>query len=162
MLAGFGPALGNADWDLILAANTLINRYGLDVGSSSGYIAWLMELWQRGIIDEKDTEGLNLEWGNKEAILQLIPKIALREGIGDLLAEGVKRASEKIGGGSEKWALHIKGQELPMDEPRGKKGLGLSYATSNRGACHLQFQHDDSLEQPPQKNPHIPKTGSIR
>jgi len=70
--------------------------------------------------------------------LKMIRMIAMRDGIGDVLAEGVRKASEKIGKGSERWAMHVKGLEIPMHDPRGKKGMGLAYATSDRGACHLR------------------------
>jgi aldehyde:ferredoxin oxidoreductase len=105
-----------------------------------------MECYEKGIITKKDTQGIDLTWGNHKAIMQLIEKIAKRKGIGNILAEGVKRAAEKIGKGAEAFAVQIKGQEVPMHEPRGKKGLGISYATSNRGACHLQAEHDDIFE----------------
>jgi aldehyde:ferredoxin oxidoreductase len=78
----------------------------------------------------------------------MVGKIALREGIGDLLAEGVRSAAKKIGRGSEKFAVEIKGLEIPMHEPRGKKGLSVMYATSNRGGCHMQSMHDPDIESP--------------
>lgn len=156
-----GSLCMNDDLVAISKANELCNKYTIDTISTGVSIAFAMECYEKGLLSKKDTNGIELTWGNKEAILQLIPKIAYREGIGDLLAEGVKRASEKIGGGSEKWALHIKGQELPMHEPRGKKGLGLSYATSNRGACHLRFQHDDSFENEDDLEPMIGLTPDI-
>jgi aldehyde:ferredoxin oxidoreductase len=141
-----GSLCMNDDLLVIAKANELCNKYTIDTISTGVSIAFAMECYEKGLLTKKDIDGIELTWGNKEAILQLITKIAYREGVGDLLAEGVKKAAEKIGEGSEKWALHVKGQELPMHEPRGKKGLGLSYATSNRGACHLQFQHDDFFE----------------
>jgi aldehyde:ferredoxin oxidoreductase len=97
-----------------------------------------MECYEKGMINEQDAMGLSLNWGNAEAILGLIEAIGERKGLGDILAEGVKRASEKIGMGSEKFAMHVKGLEMPMHDPRAFKGMGLQYAISNRGACHLQ------------------------
>lgn len=159
--ASLGSLCMNDDLAAIAKANELCNRYTIDTISTGVVIAFAMECFEKGLITNKDTGGIDLAWGNREAILQLIHKIAYREGIGDLLAEGVKRAAEKIGGGSEKWALHVKGQELPMHEPRGKKGVGLSYATSNRGACHLQSPHDDSFEKEDDLEPKIGLTPDI-
>jgi aldehyde:ferredoxin oxidoreductase len=133
----------------VCKANELCNKYTLDTISTGVVVAFAMECYEKGLLTKKDTDGLELTWGNHATELQLIEKIARREGIGNLLAEGVARAAGKIGRGAEKLVLAVKGQELPMHEPRGKKGLGLSYAVSNRGACHLQMiDHDDSWEMP--------------
>ena len=95
-----------------------------------------MECYERGILNEEDTKGLKLTFGNEDAYIKLIRKIAYREDLGDILAEGVKRASEKIGRESSKYALHVKGMEFPGYDPRGSIGMALAYATSDRGACH--------------------------
>lgn len=139
MMAGFGPAVGNADWDLILAANTLINRYGLDVGSSSGYISWLMELWQRGIINEKDTGGLNLEWGNKESILTLIHQMANNEGLGGMISRNASKAAEVIGKGAGKYLYTQRGMmhESP-ENTRASRATTLAASTASRGSDHLK------------------------
>jgi aldehyde:ferredoxin oxidoreductase len=144
--AAFGSLCMNDNLVAIAKANELCNKYTIDTISTGAAIAFAMECFEKGLLTLADTNGIDLTWGNYQAILQLIEKIARREGIGNLLAEGVKRASLKIGKGSESFTLCIKGQELPMHEPRGKKGVGLSYATSNRGACHLQCEHDDIFE----------------
>jgi aldehyde:ferredoxin oxidoreductase len=106
-----------------------------------------MECYEKGLINEKDTDGLEVTWGNYEVMVQLIEKIARREGCGNLLAEGVRNMAEMIGKDSDRFAMHCKGQEWPMHEPRAKKGHGLSMATSNRGACHLQHESDDIHEE---------------
>jgi aldehyde:ferredoxin oxidoreductase len=139
MMAGFGPAVGNADWDLILAANTLINRYGLDVGSSSGYIAWLMELWQRGIINEKDTGGLNLEWGNKESILTLLHQMARNEGLGGMIGQQASRAVEAFQPEAARYLYTQRGMmhESPQNF-RAARATALGEATGNRGSDHLK------------------------
>jgi aldehyde:ferredoxin oxidoreductase len=139
MMAGFGPAVGNADWDLILAANTLINRYGLDVGSSSGYIAWLMELWQRGIINEKDTGGLNLEWGNKESILTLLHQMAKNEGLGGMIGQQASRAAEMFKPEAARYLYTQRGMmhESPQNF-RAARATALGEATANRGSDHLK------------------------
>jgi len=144
--AALGSLCMNDNLVAVAKANELCNKYSIDTISTGVTIAFAMECYEKSIIKKKDTQGIDLTWGNHKAIIQLIEKIAKREGIGDILAEGVKKAAEKIGKGAEEFAMHIKGQEVPMHEPRGKKGLGISYATSNRGACHLQAEHDDIFE----------------
>ena len=134
------------DLEAISKGNELCNKYSIDTISTGVSIAFAMECYEKGLLTKEDTGGIDLSWGNGDAVVQLIEKIARREGIGDILAEGVKRAAEKIGKGSEEWALHVKGMELPMHEPRGKKGVGLSYATGDRGASHLQTYHDDAFQ----------------
>ncbi|MEM3479254.1 MAG: aldehyde ferredoxin oxidoreductase family protein [Candidatus Bathyarchaeia archaeon] len=136
-LAAFGALLLNDRLDVIVKANLLCNQYGLDTISTGVCIAFAIECYERGIIDRHET-GTDLRWGDPETILALIEEIGERKGFGNLLAEGVKRASEKIGGGSERFAMHVKGLEMPMHDPRAFKGMGLQYAVSNRGACHLQ------------------------
>ena len=144
--AAFGSLCMNSDIVSIAKANELCNKYGLDTISTGVCIAFAMECFEHGILTE-NTGGLDLSWGNSDSIVKLVEKIALREEyIGDLLAEGVRTAAKELGREAEKYALHVKGMELPMHEPRGKKGLAISYAVSNRGACHLQATHDDSFE----------------
>jgi aldehyde:ferredoxin oxidoreductase len=139
MMAGFGPAVGNADWDCILAANTLVNRYGMDVGSSSGYIAWLMELWQRGIINEKDTGGLNLEWGNKKSILALIHQMARNEGLGGMIGQMASRSADAIGKGAEKYLYQQRGiMHESAQNARAARATALAEATASRGSDHLK------------------------
>jgi aldehyde:ferredoxin oxidoreductase len=148
-VAALGSLCLVGNLNAVCKANELCNKYTLDTISTGVVVAFAMECYDKGLLTKKDTDGLELTWGNHAAELQLIERIARREGIGNLLAEGVARAAGKIGRGAEKLVLAIKGQELPMHEPRGKKGLGLSYAVSNRGACHLQMiDHDDSWEMP--------------
>ncbi len=116
-------------------ANTLCNQYGLDVDSAGSPIGWAMECFEKGIIDEKDTDGLVLNWGNAEAALELIRKIAYREGFGNILAEGCARAADIIGRGSDYYAMHIKG--LDLYEPcRGAMAWSLGATTSTRGGGH--------------------------
>ena len=146
--AALGSLLMIGDLKAISKENQLCNAYGLDTISTGAIIAWLMECYDRGIMGKADIDGIEATWGNVDAALRLIEKITRRDGVGDILAEGIKRASEKIGKGSERYALEIKGLEVPMHEPRVKKGMGLSYATSLRGACHLQSFHDTDLEAP--------------
>jgi aldehyde:ferredoxin oxidoreductase len=132
-----GSLLGITDKQFIIDANAMCDYYGFDTISAGVSIAFACELFEKGIITTSDTDGFELNWGNKDAILALIEKIGKREGIGYLLGEGVKRASEQMGGETAPYAIHIKGLELPGYEPRAVKGYGLSMATSNIGASHM-------------------------
>jgi aldehyde:ferredoxin oxidoreductase len=109
---------------------------GLDSISTGNACAWAMELFERGILTKKDTDGLELKFGNVDAAVVLPQLIATREGIGNVLAEGVARASIQIGKGSERYAVHAKGLEYPGYDPRATFGMALAYATSERGADH--------------------------
>jgi len=133
----FGYKLGIDNWPAIIKAHVLCSQYGLDVDNTAGPIAWAMECYQRGVLTKEDTGGLELEWGNYKVVLELIEKIAMREGIGDLLAEGSKRASDKIGRGSQKYAMHIKGQDL-YETLRYRKGWALGVIVSPLGGGHLR------------------------
>lgn len=133
----FGCELYNTDLGFIVAADALCDLYGMDTISTGVCIGFATELFERGIITTKDTDGLKLTWGNHAAFLPLVEKIGRREGFGQLLGEGVKRAAEQIGKGSEKYAMHVKGVELPGYEPRTTKGYALSYAVSNIGSTHM-------------------------
>jgi aldehyde:ferredoxin oxidoreductase len=126
--------------------NMLCNAYSLDTISTGGCIAFAMDCYENGILSKQETDGLELKFGNAEAALKMVEKIALRDGFGNILAEGVKKAAEKIGKGANRFAVEVKGLEIPMHDPRGKKGLGLIYAVSNRGGCHIQSAHDPDLE----------------
>lgn len=130
----FGPMVWNANPEVVIAANRLCNEFGLDTIGAGVTIAFAMECHQRGLLDDDE---FTLEWGDPKTILGLVEAIARRRGLGDLLAEGVKRAAEKIGRGSEAYAMHVKGVEMPRQEPRIAKAFGLGHGTSNRGADHL-------------------------
>ncbi len=145
-VAALGSLLLISDLEAISKENQMCNEYGIDTISVGVIIAWLMECYDRGIISKDDIDGIEATWGNIDAAITLIKKISEREGAGDWLAEGLKKATEKIGRGSERYAVEVKGLEIPMHEPRQKKGVGLSYATSVRGGCHMQAFHDGDLE----------------
>ena len=134
----FGTMIMNRDLAGVIKANELCNRYGMDTISCGSAIAWAMELFEKGVLTAKDTDGLDLTWGNMASVLELLPRIARREGFGGLLAEGSLRAARTIGGDAEDAVVHVKGLDLPMHDPRGFHGMGLAYMMSNRGACHLQ------------------------
>jgi aldehyde:ferredoxin oxidoreductase len=126
--ASFGPLLLNDDLQSIFKINDLCNRAGIDTISAGATIAFAIECFENGIIGLEDTEGIRLKWGNSEAILSILKKMINREGFGDILADGSKIASEKIGQGSEKYAMQSLGQELGMHSPKYYKNMGASFA----------------------------------
>lgn len=132
----FGGQTGVDDMDAIIAADRLADELGLDTISAGVVIGFAMELFEKGILEAADTGGMELKFGNHQAMVTLLRMMAFREGIGGLLADGVKVAAEKIGKGSNRYALHVKGLELPGYDVRGAKGHGLNYATAFTGADH--------------------------
>jgi len=141
-LAALGSDCGVSDLAAVCKANELCQRYGLDTIGTGATIAFSMECYENGIITPAMTGGVDLSFGNAEAMVQMVERIGKREGVGDLLAEGVMRAAEKLGNGAEAYAVHVKGQEVPMHEPRLKRGIGIGYAVSLTGADHCHNLHD--------------------
>ena len=141
-LASLGSFCGVRDLEAVCAGHQLCNEYCMDTISTGVCIAFAMECFEKGILTEEDTDGLELRFGNADAMVAMVEKIGKREGFGDLLAEGSMRAAEKIGKGAEHYAHHIKGQEAPMHDPRGKTGSALSFSTSPTGADHVEAPHD--------------------
>ena len=132
----FGGETGVDNLDSVIAADRLSDELGLDTISAGVTIGFAMELFEKGILGPADTDGLELKFGNDQAMITLLRKMAYREGIGDLLADGTKAAAKRIGKGTDKYAIHIKGLELPAYDVRGAKAHGLNYATSYTGADH--------------------------
>jgi aldehyde:ferredoxin oxidoreductase len=148
-LAALGSLLCIDDLEAIAKGNEMCNRYALDTISTGVAIGFAMECYEKGILTRADTEGIEFKFGNPEAMVKGIEWIATRRpGLGDLLADGVKIAAAKLGQGSEKFSLHIKGQELPLHDPRGKIGQALSFATSPTGADHVRAPHDTAFQAP--------------
>jgi len=141
-VAAFGSMCGIGDLKAISKANQLCNAYGLDTISTGGLISFAMECYEKGILTRRETSGLELQFGNIEAMLRMVEMIGEREGIGDILAEGMLSAAEKIGKGAEDFAIHVKGMPVPFHEPRGKVGVGLGYAVSATGPDHMEYPHD--------------------
>ncbi|MBW1995182.1 MAG: aldehyde:ferredoxin oxidoreductase, partial [Deltaproteobacteria bacterium] len=138
-MAGFGSKCGNSNLESILQANMLCNRLGLDTESTSSTIAWAMECWEKGLLTENDSEGIDLSWGNHRSILTLIPRIAYRQGsFGDLLAEGAYKAAKLFGRDTIRLVSHSKGQDPAITDPRAAPAWGLGYAVSSRGGDHLR------------------------
>lgn len=131
-----GPDCLNDNLESIAKANDLCFRYGMDTISVGATVAFAMECYEHGLITKNDTGGLELSWGNHEAFVKLVEQMCKKEGFGAILSDGTKIAAERIGKGSEQYAMHVKGLELPAHNPFRFKSLGLNYATGNRGACH--------------------------
>jgi len=146
-VAAFGSLCENRNLEAIALLNQRCNVYGLDTISAGTAIAFAMECFEQGILTEREI-GFRLDWGDAPAMVRLLDMIARREGIGDLLAEGTRRAASQLGRGASDLAVEVKGLEFGMHEARGKKGLALSYATAPRGADHMEGFHDPSLAVP--------------
>ena len=126
--SAFGALCANSNTESIIMVNDICNRAGLDTISSGTIIAFAIELYENGILTEKDTDGIDLKWGNHQAMVAMTVKLANREGLGDILADGVKVAAAKIGKGSEKFAVHIGGQEVGMHDPKIPVGFPMAAA----------------------------------
>lgn len=137
-LYSLGGACGIGDVEAVAMGNGICDHKGMDTISAGDVVAFAMDLYENGILTGEDAGGLELSFGNYDAQLKLLEMIADREGIGDVLADGVRAAAEKIGKGSEKFAVHVKGMEPPAYDVRGIKGMALAFLTSTRGACHLR------------------------
>ncbi len=141
-VAAFGSMCGIGDLGAISKANQLCNAYGMDTISTGGLISFAMECYEKGILTKNETSGLELQFGNPEAMLRMVELIGEREGVGDILAEGILPAAEKFRKGAEGFAMHVKGMPVPLHEPRGKVGVGLGYAVSATGPDHMEYPHD--------------------
>ena len=132
-----GANLMLSDLDALMKAIYDVDDYGLDTITTGNVIGFLMEAYEKKLVDRAFLDGIDLKWGSADAILEIIRKIALRDGIGDLASKGVKALAAKIGGASAKFAIHSKGHELAAWNPHRSRELALAYATASRGACHL-------------------------
>ena len=132
-----GAMCNISDLEAITMAHYLCNDYGLDTISCGSTIAFTMECFEKGILTKKNSEGLEIAFGDPEVMIALVHKIAKREGIGDLLAEGTRHMAQRLGHGSERFAMNVKGLELPAYDSRGAKITGLAFATANRGGDHI-------------------------
>ena len=135
-IAAFGMMNLMDDTEALLKCNEICNRHGLDTISTGSSISFAIECYENGILTDKDTDGLKLTWGNGDAIVTLTEKIKDREGLGDLLADGSKRASEKIGKGSKRYAMHVGGQEIAMHDPRLNPSFGTTYLSDPTPGRH--------------------------
>jgi aldehyde:ferredoxin oxidoreductase len=141
-IVSLGSLCGISDLKYIAKANELCNRYTMDTISAGMVIAFAMQCYEEGLLTKEDTGGIELTFGNKEALLILIEKIAHRQGLGDLLSQGSYLASQEIGQGAENFIHQVKKQEIAMHDPRVKAGVGLQYALSDYGPDHMKAPHD--------------------
>ena len=135
-----------ANPEALQEAYTLCNKYGLDAISTGAVISFAMECFEKGLITKETTGGVDLTWGNERAMIEMVKRIGEREGFGEVLGEGVRRAAEQIGGLAAEYAMHVKGLELPAHEPRATAGLALGYATGSIGAAHMEASGSQNLE----------------
>jgi aldehyde:ferredoxin oxidoreductase len=143
--AALGSCCGVDDIVAVSKATELCNAHSLDAIGCGVTIAFAMECFENGLLTVEDTGGIDLRFGNGDALVQVVDMIGRRKGIGDLLAEGTKRAAERIGRGAAQYAVQVKGQEYPMHEPRFKRGLAIGYAVSPTGADHCHSLHDSGM-----------------
>ncbi|MDD4146791.1 MAG: aldehyde ferredoxin oxidoreductase family protein [Clostridia bacterium] len=141
-LAALGSFLGIDDLYTVAKAIELCNKYTIDTISMGNIVGFAMDCYEAGLLTQEDTDGLELRFGNKDVLLPLIDKVVKREGFGNLLADGIKKAVEKIGPESEKYAVHCKGVDYPAHEPRVKRSLALAYSVCPVGADHMCVEHD--------------------
>lgn len=145
-VAALGSYCGVDDLEAVSYANQLCNMYGMDTISCGATIAWAMNCFQNGLITEQDTGGLELNFGDAEAMIALVQQIALREDFGDLLAEGSARAAEHFGAEAQELVVAVKKLEYPAHMPQVKRSLGLIYAVNPFGADHESSEHDPSYQ----------------
>jgi aldehyde:ferredoxin oxidoreductase len=143
-----------SDLEAVALAHQLCNQYGMDSISAGGIIAFAMECFEHGLITVEDTGGIALEWGDASAMVEMVRQIGEQRGLGVLLGRGTREAAQAIGGIAQEFAIHVKGLELPAHDPRAIASTSVSYATSSRGACHLQ-----SLSYPVELTLKMPELG---
>jgi len=145
-VVALGSLCGVDDLKYVAKANELCNRYGIDTITTGSMIAFAMQCYQEGILTKKDTDGIELSFGNKKAILEIIEKIVKKEGLGIILSKNIVLAAKEIGNGAERFIRQVKGQDVPMHDPRVKVGVGLQYAISDYGADHMKAPHDQFFQ----------------
>ncbi len=137
-----GPNIGTSDITILMRFNNLCNQWGLDPVSLGFTLSFAMEAYENGLLTVEETGGLDLRFGNHEAALEMTRRIVQRQGFGDILAEGSRRAAAEIGGGAEQYAMHVKGLEMVPFEPRSQSNLALGYATAPIGPRYDICEHD--------------------
>ncbi|MHB1131175.1 MAG: aldehyde ferredoxin oxidoreductase family protein [Chloroflexota bacterium] len=153
-LAAFGSNCGVDNLQAIAQAHSMCNGNSLDTISAGATIAFAMECFENGILTKDDCDGLDLSWGNGDSMLALLDQIIRREGIGNLLAEGTRRAAQQLGRGAEQFAMECRGVEFGMHEPRVKPALGVGYTVANHGGDHNLGIHDTFFEKEATIAPH--------
>jgi aldehyde:ferredoxin oxidoreductase len=146
-LAALGTLCLNDNVEAVIKANEICNLYGLDTMAVGNAIAFAMECYENGLISRKDTDGIELNWGDGAAIVALTGRIARREGFGATLADGVEKAAQHIGRGAQEYAMHVHGHRLPYHDPRNSPALGTSIISDAQPACHMNTEGTNLLEQ---------------
>lgn len=146
-LAALGSLCMNDDVESVIRGNELCNLYGFDTIAAGNVIAFAMECYENGLINQEDTDGIDLTWGDAEVIIVLLKKMALREGFGAVLADGSEKAAEQIGKGSEKYAMHVHGQGLPYHDPRSNPAQGTGYMADANPGRHMDSHATVPIEQ---------------
>ncbi|MBD3196778.1 MAG: aldehyde ferredoxin oxidoreductase [Candidatus Lokiarchaeota archaeon] len=144
-LAAFGSNCGINDFEAVAKANEICNKYSIDTISAGVSIGFAMECFEKGILTEEETDGIELRFGNVDAMLNALECLCKRKGFGDFLAKGTKRMAEIKGQDTKTYAIQVKGQEIPMHEPRLKQALGVGYAVSPTGPDHMHNLHDTAI-----------------
>jgi len=157
-LSTFGTYCGVSDLKAVAYANQLCNMYGMDTITCGATIAWAMDCYEQGIITQADTGGLELRFGNAEAMVRLTEMIARREGFGDVLADGSAIAARRFGPAAEDLLITVKGSEMPAHMPQVKRSLALIYGVNPFGADHMSSEHDGSYTE---FNPRIAELGLL-
>ncbi len=145
-LAALGTLCLNDNVESVIRANEICNLYGLDTMAAGSVIAFAMECYENGLLGKEETDGIELAWGNAEAVIAVLQKLARREGFGAVLADGVEKAAERIGKGSEEYAMHVHGQGLPCHDPRVNPSQGTAYFVDADPSRHMQTQGTIALE----------------
>jgi aldehyde:ferredoxin oxidoreductase len=146
-LAALGACCFNDNVESVIKANEICNLYGLDTMGVGNVISFAMECYEKGLINQRDTDGIDLTWGNSSSIVTLTEKIARRDGFGAVLADGVANAARMIGKGSETYAMHVGGHRLPYHDPRNLPSRGTGYFADSQPACHSEASGSSLLEQ---------------
>ena len=144
-IAALGNMCLNDNMESVIKANELCNTYGMDTMAVGAVIAFAMECYEKGIITRKDTDGIELTWGNGAAVVAVTEKMGKREGFGAVLADGVAKAAERIGKGSEAYAMHVGGHRLPYHDARNNPALGTNMISDAQPACHMEVQGSGRL-----------------
>jgi aldehyde:ferredoxin oxidoreductase len=159
-IGSLGSTCGVSDIVAVSRASELCNAYSLDTIGTGVTVAFAMECFENGLLALDDTDGIDLRFGNADAMVQMVEKIGKREGLGDILAKGLLPAAAEIGQGAERYAVHAKGQAQPMHEPRLKRGLAIGYALSPTGADHCHSLHDTNMVLPDENG--FQQNGALR
>jgi len=158
-MAAFGSNCLNDNLESLIKVNHICDDYGIDTISAGGLIAFVINCFEEGLIAKEDTDGLEMRWSSHQAIVKMTEKIANREGIGDILADGFAKAAKHLGKKAEQYAIHVRGEAIPMHDPRFEPAMALIYKVNASPAKHLPASQ---FTKPPGLDSHIPEFGTER